>query len=391
MKSPAGLETVAVLVGADVNGLGVIRSLAAAGIPLLKMDTDPRRPGMRSRHGRAVVVHSLEGESLVSSLLDLAARLSRPPVLFLTEEASVRTVSRHRDRLRGRYLFRLPAHDLLMRLMDKPGFHALAGELGVPLPGSVDLSSEADLKRLEDLRFPCILKPAYKDYEYGARFKKAYRVGSADEVEQLYREIAPVLPDMVVQEWIEGDDDQIYFCLQYRGGGGETVASFVGRKLRSWPPRVGGTASCTAAPEMEEEVRTATDRLLDPIAYEGMVGVEFKRDRRDGRLYLVEPTVARTDFQSEVATLNGVNLPAVQYFHETGGALPPVRVPVRPRMWREPLDDRWAAQMEPDFQPHLPRGGVWVDAYWRWNDPRPWLDLQWQRLREKWQALTGGA
>ena len=86
------------------------------------------------------------------------------------------------------------------------------------------------------------------------RFSKAYVVTSMGDVERLYAEIFPFMPDMIVQEWIEGDDSDIYFCLQYIGDGGTAVASFVGRKLRSWPPRIGGTASCIAAPEHAHEL-----------------------------------------------------------------------------------------------------------------------------------------
>ena len=66
------------------------------------------------------------------------------------------------------------------------------------------------------------------------------------QAEAVCRDILPVLPDLMVQEWIKGPDTELYFCLQYRGAGG-TVASFTGRKLSIWPPDVGTTASCIAA------------------------------------------------------------------------------------------------------------------------------------------------
>ncbi len=44
-----------------------------------------------------------------------------------------------------------------------------------------------------------------------------------------------------------------------------------------------------------------------------MGSMEYKRDRRDGRFHMIEPTVARTDFQEEVATLNGMNIPLASY------------------------------------------------------------------------------
>ena len=46
--------------------------------------------------------------------------------------------------------------------------------------------------------------------------------------------------------------------------------------------------------------------------------MEYKRDRRDEKFYMVEPTVGRTDYQEEIATLNGVNIPAAAYLREIG-------------------------------------------------------------------------
>jgi predicted ATP-grasp superfamily ATP-dependent carboligase len=54
------------------------------------------------------------------------------------------------------------------------------------------------------------------------------------------------------------------------------------------------------------------------VDYFGFGGVEYKRDARDGRFLIIEPTVGRTDWQEEVATLAGVNIPLMAYRHELG-------------------------------------------------------------------------
>jgi cation diffusion facilitator CzcD-associated flavoprotein CzcO len=42
----------AIIIGADVNGLGIIRSLGKAGVPVFVLDDDKWRPGMHSRYAR---------------------------------------------------------------------------------------------------------------------------------------------------------------------------------------------------------------------------------------------------------------------------------------------------------------------------------------------------
>jgi predicted ATP-grasp superfamily ATP-dependent carboligase len=317
----------------------------------------------------------------MAELKRLAPELGARVVLFLTEEKTVATVSEYRAELPSSLQIRLPEHERLMALMHKQGFAELAEAIGAPVPRTVRLQSLQDLPKVSGLNYPCVLKPSEKSYEYGARFKKAYKVSTPDEMAMLYREIFPVLADMVVQEWIEGQDSDIYFCLQYIGRNGELVASFPGRKIRSWPPRIGGTASCTAAWEHEKELTDLSADFFRQVGFTGMGSMEYKRDVRDGRFYMVEPTVGRTDFQEEVATVNGVNLPFFAYCHELALPVPPLMPTNPPQIWRETQIDRWSKQEggiveDEAFQKHKV-----VDAHWRWNDPRPWFDNFFARLQ----------
>ena len=373
----------AVIVGGGLNALGIVRSLASHDVPLLVIGTDPRSPAMRSRYGKKLIVPALEGAAFIQRLLNIAKDLSGPAVLFLTEEKTVITVSEYRNAISGKFLIRMPAHDRLMALMQKDGFQNLAEAIHAPVPRTVRLQGFADLPRIEKLTFPCVLKPNTKDYNYGARFKKAYKISSPDEVAALYRQIEPVLADMVVQEWIEGTDAEIYFCLQYIGANGKRVSSFTGRKIRSWPLRIGGTASCTAAWEFHEELSETTHAFFDKVGFSGMGSMEYKRDERDGRFYMVEPTVARTDFQEEVATLNGVNIPLAAYCYEAGlptTSFHPEAVPVT---WRDPLSDRWAFKAGNKIHDERSRRHKVCDAYWRWSDPMPWVDVMADTLAQR--------
>lgn len=376
----------AVVVGDELNALGIVRSLGAAGVPVIKVVTDSAALSAKSRYGRKVLVEKTEGESLVRALVELAGQYPQKPVLFVTEEKTVRTLSEYRNRLLSCYRFRLPAHDRLMALMHKQGFQELAEAVSAPIPSVVQLQSLADLPKLKTLTFPCVLKPSAKDYAYGARFAKAYVVQSAEEAAERYREIAPVCADLVVQQWIEGGDDDIYFCLQYIGDQG-VVASFTGRKLRSWPPRIGGTASCTAAWEAADELALLTSQFFAETGFTGMGSMEYKRDRRDGRYYMIEPTVARTDFQEEVATLNGVNIPLAAYRYEAGLSALPIARPSRDKAWREALIDRWSQEQQPGMTPRGLSEVSVIDAYFRLSDPMPWAQWMSERICQRWQAV----
>ena len=380
----------AIVVGAGLNGLGVLRSLAAGGITTHVLGR-PDGIAMRSRHGHKHGLADAGGDALMHALQHLLALPSIEqgirPVLFLTEESSVRTVSQRRMQIFPHFRIALPDADTLHALMDKTAFQELAQAAGGLIPRAVSVSNVADLPRLSGLRYPAVLKPAYKHYGYGAVFQKAYVVASADEAAARWRDIAPVLPDLIVQEWIPGSDSDIYFCLQYIGDDGLAVASFVGRKLRSWPPRIGGTASCIAAPEHAVELSRLTCDFFRAVGFVGMGSMEYKRDCDDGCFYMIEPTVARTDFQEEVATLNGINIPLAAFLHQIGAASLPCKMASPARLWREPVTDRWAHECGTGDRPEAAIAHIAQDAYFRLADPMPWLTVIWRRLVARWRML----
>lgn len=373
----------AVVVGDGLNALGVVRSLARGKVRVALLHRAHDAESAQTRLARVVERYGEQSE-LPGALLRLQTRLGGRPVLFLTEEEAVRVVSSARGHLQEPYRFRMAEHETMLALTHKEGVQQAAEQHGLPIPRAVRLQSERDLPRLAELRYPCVLKPGLKHDGYGNRFKKAYTVASADEALVLFREISPVLPDLIVQEWIVGGDDSIYFCLQYVLGQGQVAASFCGRKLRAWPPQVGGTASCMPADDASDELTALTSAFFGAVGFRGMGSMEYKRDTRDGRFYVVEPTVGRTDFQEEVATVNGVNIPLAAWCAEQGMAIPAVARPA-PHIWREPTTDRWSEQQQGRHEA-FSRHAV-VDAYWRANDPAPWIRLQVGRVAQRLRSL----
>jgi D-aspartate ligase len=371
----------AVIAGGEINGLGVARSLSRGRVPVVILDTDLSRPTMRTRFGAKRRVPALGGEAFIEALLTLRQECAEKPVLFLTQEKSVETVARNFDQISRHYRISMPAAAVMETLMDKARFQATAEEAGFPVPRAVILRSQADLDAARALQYPGVLKPIIKSSEYDLRFKKAYQVEKFDEVERLHRDIKNYAV-MILQEWIDGGDDAIYFCLQFRSREQIPVASFAGRKLRSWPPRVGGTASCVPAIEESAALESLTDAFFARIGFFGIGSMEFKKDARTGRFMMIEPTVGRTDFQEEVATLNGVNIPLAAYRYEAGERPDMPCTSTGRAAWAVSPEDRWSAEMQ-NATPSMPKGVRRYDAVARLNDPLPWLYSMAERLRER--------
>ena len=369
----------AVVVGVELNGLGVLRSLSVGGMPLIAADPQRWQAAMWTRHGRKHRLRALAGAPLVEDLLNLARQLDERPVLFLTRDDSVATVSAYRDALAPHYRFQLPPPELTAKLLTKAGFQELAENGNFPLPRGRVIRSSADLSSLDELTYPAILKPGERNAAYDQTFAKAYRVESAPEAQALCQRILPTLPDLIVQEWIEGQDDDLYFVLQYYPHPDAAPWSFTGRKARSWPAQTGVAALCGPAPQVAAQLEPLTTRFFQYCRLQGWAAMEYKRDQRSRAWLMVEPSVGRSEMLVEVASLNGCNLPLTAY-QTLIGAAPPVFTNTPPTLWqRDALAARASARAQPgvgDWAAGLPV----VDGYWRRDDPLPALALYPGRL-----------
>ena len=125
-------KTPAVVAGGNLNGLGVVRSLARLGVPVYLMAATRLCPAAWSRECTFVRATNMQGEGFIQALLRLAERLKCRPVLILTLDTSVLTVSAQRQRLEPFYHFDLPQAPTVDALSDKLAFAALAAREGLP-------------------------------------------------------------------------------------------------------------------------------------------------------------------------------------------------------------------------------------------------------------------
>jgi D-aspartate ligase len=361
----SGNSVPAVVVGGTLNSLGVVRSLALGGVPIYLLDTSRRCPAAWSRHCRFVRTPSLDGRSFIESLVSLAAQLGDRPVLILTSDESVVSVSAERERLEPLYRLVLPSIEMVNSLADKSAFHALADREGFPVPRSVCVSREADLLQIRALTPPLIIKPADKVLVLNGYVERAVRADTVAAGELAAATMLPRAPRLIVQEWIDGPDTEIFFTLFTCDRQSRVIGLFSGRKLICSPPAVGSTALCIAAPEVAEPLSALTLHFIARTRYQGLGSLEFKRDSRTAQFIIIEPTVGRTDWQEEIATLCGTNLPLLAY--RSAVDLPELSPAARPQ---ESFAWRSSKEFRVPPMPHAPKLRI-VDGYLRWSDPLP--------------------
>jgi D-aspartate ligase len=355
-----------VVVGGSVAGLGVVRSLFSTGAPVMVLDTSRLNAALWSRHCEGRMIASLSGRQLIDELKAAGSRFAQRPLLVLTQDATVEAVSRWRDDLEPYYRFLLPPPDIVEIFNDKGEFHDFAMREQFSVPESVVVRRIDDLVRIEALQLPVIVKPARKTDLQESGLDRAARFDRLEDATTHCMALMKLKASAIVQQWVDGPDDEIFFCLFFCDLYGQPLRFFTGRKLSAYPAGVGSTATCIAAPEAHAELKALTVRLTSMTRYAGIGGLEFKRDSKTGEFIIIEPTVGRTDWQEEIATLSGVNIPAAAWMYAMGRSIEPVETASIGSAWRTSLKHR--------SPPALRKTNLRiVDGYWRANDPIPGL------------------
>jgi predicted ATP-grasp superfamily ATP-dependent carboligase len=205
-------------------------------------------------------------------------------------------------------------------MMSKTRFLELAQKEAWSSPVTIEVENLEDLySSLNRLPYPCILKPAVKNEEFRRNSPlKAFRLSSEAELVECYRMVSQWESSVVIQEWIEGGDERIAYCLAYYSRESEPLAMFAGRKLRQFPIELGNTAIAAPAPdEWNNQILDLSRTIFKKVNYQGLGSIEYKM-RKDGTPVVIEPTVGRTDWQSEIAVINGVNIPTVAFLDTAG-------------------------------------------------------------------------
>ena len=323
MSQASSQQPHAIIIGLDcITGLQSARILARHGVPIIALAKNPEHYCCKTNTVERIIAANLGSEDFILALEKLGPTLPNKAVLFPCTDMSVLLLSRHRARLTKWFHLAVPAPEAVEMLMDKTSFYSYAMEKGLPIPATYFLRNRAEAQAAAArLQFPCILKPPMKTPKWEQNTKaKVFKLASAGEFLEQYERCAGWADLLMVQEWIEGTDANLYSCNCYFNANSEPLVTFVARKLRQWPPHTG--TSCLGEEVRNDDVLNATLQLFRTVKYHGLGYVEMKRDSRTGKHYIIEPNIGRPTGRSAIAEAGGVELLYTKYCDLLGKTLP---------------------------------------------------------------------
>ena len=381
---PEQEKAYAIVVGIDtMQGLQTARILARHDIPVIAIARDLRHHACRTNVCERIIEADTTGDDLVQVLSTLGPELPCKAVLYPCHDKAVGLVSEHRSRLADWYHIVLAGNDVIEALSDKPRFYALASAQGVAVPQTFVLRSLEDAKQAaKELRFPCVVKPVRRSVVWDAHtMSKAFRAEDRDELLAIYERVEGWTSALVAQQWIMGTDADLYSCNCYYDRRGRLAASFVARKLRQWPPRVG--SSCLGEECRNDVVLDAAVRIFDSVGYVGLGYIEMKRDARTGEHYAIEANVGRPTGRSAIAEAGGVEMLYAMYCDA-------LDLPLPAELRQEYLGVKWI-DLRHDIQSAVyylrKRELTLADWYRSWRGPKAYAVFSWSDPKPFWADL----
>jgi D-aspartate ligase len=376
-----------VVLAGEMGALPIIRSLAKAGLYSIVASQHPNDITFRSRFcARKVRLRTFEpstDQHNVRILVELAKHLPEKPVLLWGSDREVLFINRNREKLAEWYRFLMAERELTEDLVEKARFSCLAKKKGLPVPETFACSSLDEVRNASlVLNYPCTLKPLYQKYwdepsiriMYGTYKHALRRLESRDELLTYVGSLPNIDKGVVLQEFIEGRDEDICSFHGYFNSEGTPVGCFAGRKIRTNPIHFGGSAYVETY--HDPDLLELGIEICRAIGFVGIVKIDFKRNPATGKFVVLEFN-PRFNLWEYVGAFSGINLPVMWYNELTGHRVEPTRQYVPGRRWLYLAGDLRAL-------PSYLRSGEWTLWQWlrshaarkvyhtfAWNDPWP--------------------
>ncbi|MFJ2608804.1 ATP-grasp domain-containing protein [Streptomyces sp. NPDC087425] len=363
------------------GGVGAVRSLGRLGVPMYAITEDPYTPAAASRYLRRAFVWPTSGTEeparLVDGLLRIGRRIGRPAVLVPTDEEAAVVLAEHQEALAGPFLLPRVEASLPRRLASKQGLHELCLEHGIPTPATAFPLSYADVVAFaETARFPVVAKNR-EAFLRRARpaVRGTTRIATRQGLLGLARDWGE-RPGVILQEYLPREHAEDWIVHAYFDRDATPLAMFTGVKVRSWPPHAGMTAHAYVVDN--PELADLAARFIKQIGFTGIIDLDLRYDRRDGRYKLLDfnPRMGAQFrlFENE----SGVDVVRAMHLDLTGRPVPEGEQRAGHRYVVENIDlpALLAYRRSGRTTPHAPPRASGTELAWfAGDDPLPFLTM----------------
>jgi predicted ATP-grasp superfamily ATP-dependent carboligase len=311
----------AVVLSTHNTGLGIIRALGEHGVPIIAVYYQKNDMGYLSKYVKQKILapHPEESEKQFVDLLIDCAKCYGNGILFPADDATLVAVSKNKSLLANYYIVACAEWTIAQRFIDKKYTYTLAESIGVPAPKTVVPQNESEVKEYaESAAYPCLVKPCQSHRYFEVFRRKMLKVKNADELVSAYRQASQAGMEVLLQEYIPGEDSAGVNYNSYCWDN-KPLVEFTAQKVRLSPPEFGvpGVLVSKHIPEL----LTPGRKILQALGYNGYSCTEFKKDARDG-VYKFMEINGRHNRSLLLSVKCGINFPLIEYNHRVLEEIP---------------------------------------------------------------------
>lgn len=316
-----------VILGGNLGAYSIARSFHEAyGTKSITISRLITGPISHSSILQTVVEGNMEQEeSLLASLnrIDFTYP-SVPKMLIGSDDWHVEIITGLRPKLGANWTIPYSSQEVISYVTKKANFYALCEKLGVDYPKTLVFSdmSASDLHLPFD--FPVVVKPTnsitYQALSFTGK-RKVYIVDTREEFEEAISLIrgGGYLEDIIIQEFIPGDDTSMHVLTCYTTREGKTIMSSLGQTLVEDHTPTGAGNHLAIRTLINEEVAEKAARLIEHVGYVGFSNYDLKYDSRDGKYKFFEMNarLGRSNYYVTAAGNNVARYYIEDYFHNS--------------------------------------------------------------------------
>ena len=240
-------NSAAVVLGMGPTALGLVRALGRKNVKVFGIGLNRFEVSLSSRYCQRLgaIDPRYEPQKLLDFLIEFGQKNSKHNKLILYpsgDECVVFIAENHKE-LSRYYAFSKLNPDILELFLNKWTFYEACIEHNLPAPTTFRIEGMDDLKEIAvKVKFPCIMKPIYYHrWAMKEGLTKAVFCRDISELLDCGRRLSENLTELIIQEVIEGNEDNIYVVAAYFDRYSTPHGIFVGQKIRQYPVGFGTT------------------------------------------------------------------------------------------------------------------------------------------------------
>lgn len=244
-----------------------------------------------------------DSKVFVNILIDYAKKQKGNKKILLvgTNDNYVKLIAENKSLLEKYYVFNYPDINIINNLLVKETFYETYKDMGLDMPDTLiyKCNQNDDVNKIKTYfkEYPIIIKPSdgVEYHHLEETLDKVYKAKNEEELEKIIIKIekAGYNNNLIIQEFIPGDDSQLFDSIFYVGKNKKAqIATFAQIGLQEHTPT--GIGNCTVLVNgydehgYKEELIYKLKEFLEKIGYQGFCEFDMKYDSRDGKYKVLE-------------------------------------------------------------------------------------------------------